>query len=342
LWNVTRRARATVLLVGMSVGACGGAGAESASVSRAEISGGEPTLAGAWPTVTWLDSGCSGVLVAPDLVVSAAHCGISARVASFGDVLDIRLDEATQTASVLAGAGISSVAVLGCTAYPDWSYAAGNDIAFCVLAKPALAASSIAPPLLACARSKLEIGSEATLVGFGQSTVGDALGVKRSVRLPITAIDPELRLGDATHGTCAGDSGSPAMVALGDTEHPDWHVAGVLSSGIAGDGCGLSYYTRLSTFVPWLEQTSGRSLTPCLAADGSPTASRSCASAALDAAGEPDANAISIGLTCSATPSSTDASCAFSFRRGQLRALETFGLFATLGVLLKSRRARRT
>jgi hypothetical protein len=89
--------RALVCSTGLLLVACGAAPVEPINGLRESISGGSPVLPGAWPAVAWLDNGCTGVLLAPDLVVFAAHCGTPA-AAWFADVLQIVVDEAAGTA----------------------------------------------------------------------------------------------------------------------------------------------------------------------------------------------------------------------------------------------------
>jgi hypothetical protein len=292
--------------------------------------------------VAWLELGCSGVLVAPDVLVYAAHCGVSASVASFGDVLDVQLDPVTKTATVLARPGTISVALSSCESYPGWSYGAGNDLAFCILAQPVIAATSIPPPLRGCQASSLAVDTECTLVGYGRSSSADAVGTKRTVRVPLAATDPELTVGDDLRGTCAGDSGGPAFIALGALpDQPDWHLAGVLSSGIAGEGCGVSYYTKLSPFVSWIESSSGRSLTPCLDTDGIRSASGSCSGAALDADGEPSAAAVVTSSGCPAAMAASAASCAVSVAPRRGSALAVWATLAALALCLERRRRAR-
>lgn len=94
------RLLAWLALFGLTV-ACSAPERQLGELSQA-IEGGQPTEAGAWPLVGWLDNGCTGVLVAPDLVIYPGHCGTRATTVWFGDELEIVVDVAAATARVVS------------------------------------------------------------------------------------------------------------------------------------------------------------------------------------------------------------------------------------------------
>jgi len=315
------------------LGACS-AREPDANTLEQPIRGGDAVRAGAWPNVAWLDNGCTSTLLAPDLLVFAAHCGDGAQIAYFSDELELAIDPINRTARAIPSEGLVSVSVARCETYPDWSFGAGNDIAYCVLERPVVGDGSIAPPLTGCARDLLREGMLATLVGFGEDVPDSGAGRKRSVEVPIARLAPELPLGDEERGTCSGDSGGPALVALGDSAHPDWRVAGVLSSGLSGEGCGVGYYTDVSAFVDWLEASSQRTLAPCSAKSASSTAR--CLGAALDRYGVPTPKAAAPLTACSSSKDA-EANCAFGAPSGS-RASAGAALLAVAAVFILRRR----
>jgi len=305
------------------------------------LSGADDVEPGAWPNVAWLDNGCSGVIVAPDLVVFAAHCGTAVTAAWFSDSLQLVIDAAAGTAEPVPQSGASSISITRCETYPNWALANGTDLAFCILSTPAIQQSLIAPPLTGCLHDRLAAGVSVTLVGFGRSTPDGAPGRKRVLEVPITHVGVELSIGDAEYGSCAGDSGSPAFVAVDPTTREDWHLVGVLSTGLAGDGCGVGFYEDLSTVLPWLESASGRDVTPCSTGDGVPTEA-SCRETALDANGEPMNDVPkTVGYPCLTPPTPHGAGDGCSVAPPGERGGSTAIVLAQLG-LLRIRRFRRT
>jgi hypothetical protein len=244
--------------------------ADELGESQAPLLQGEPVARGAFPNVVWLDSGCTGTLVHPRIVAYAAHCGLDQRAAGFGEEWFGNPADGRPSSR----GGVRSVPILGCQGHPDGGVQTGSDLAFCVLAEPVLDVP-YAPIIGGCELAAVKPGTELTLVGYGAPEPGAAIGVKRRLTAELLAVDDtrrELVIGGGGVGTCAADSGGPAFVALGPESSGGataWRLLGVLSSGDAGSDCrpSVSYYTELSPFVAWLEQTSGVDLSPCF--DGS-------------------------------------------------------------------------
>ena len=268
-------------------------------VVQQTITGGEPTAVGAWSTVAWLDNGCSGVLIAPDIVVYAGHCGAQATRAWFGDAFDVVVTD--DSAPVTESSAATPVDILECRVHPQSELASGTDVAFCWLVEPVLAARLIPPVALGCAHEQLQPGVPLTLVGYGVDGSGlEALGTKRSITAEIGAIGREITVGDEERGPCSGDSGGPAFMSLSASDGAsEWVLAGILSSGVEGSRCSTGYYTDLSQVMTWLESETGRDLTPCF--DGvtwRPT--ERCLRAALDehelvVLGRRDGRALALG-----------------------------------------------
>lgn len=244
-------------------------------VTRARISGGHAAPTGAWPNVVWLDNGCTGVLVDPDIVVYAAHCGTDVMAVWSGDRVDVVVDEAAKTIVTTGSSGGMRYPIKSCTAHPEWDLATGNDMAFCVLATAAQQDYAHVPTT--CNVDSVTAGTPTMLVGFGYD--GDELpGIKRVANLTVTSVGPELRIGDEVAGTCAGDSGSPAFTRIND----EWRLLGILSSGVQGQPCGPGYYTRADILQQWLEAAADTTVGRC---DGEPT-QQNCNRPLLDEEGK--------------------------------------------------------
>lgn len=123
-----------------------------------------------------------------------------------------------------------------------------------------------------CNQAMLEARADEAVKGFGYAV--NAFGIKEDdayalwdelvAKAPIPMSANMLCSGTYEGGktACSGDSGGPLVVPLTDGSYIQ---AGVVSWGLAaanGQGCEetalFSAYTRVSNFLPWLEQTIGQ------------------------------------------------------------------------------------
>jgi hypothetical protein len=225
------------------------------------IYGGTEADPGEWPAVVGISTGklCTGTLVAPDLVLTAAHCFDPEPTGPvqvyFGDSLG-------SAKTVLASSWAKHPEYC---VYPDCSEDV-HDFAWIRLSSPVSVAPIVPITDQAEFDEVMRVGTSFWFVGFGENEDG-VLGIKREVEATLTEFNEsgrEFRAGGGGKDTCYGDSGGPALVQPSSGQ---WRLAGVISRG-AECGEGGVYGVPLPELC-WLRDSSGVDLLPpgCEACD---------------------------------------------------------------------------
>lgn len=234
------RARAATpfgLALALQLGACGLVPEEDAvelGETSAPIVGGNPT--DQYPAVPLLYSEiegqdgaqlCSGTLISPRVILTAAHCvefrdgAPDQYVAYFGANVTVQSDPARRAA----------IEIIDFVFDPAWDIDdldAGHDIGLVLLDRPA----PVSPMPFNRAPLDSLVGQEVHLVGWGRTTGdGEDFGIKREVTSTLQGSTPLLmQYGSASANTCQGDSGGPNFMTIDGVEV----VAGVTSFGNTG------------------------------------------------------------------------------------------------------------
>jgi len=225
----------------------------------AAMVGGAPADAAATAVVTIVGSRgnfCTGALIAPDLVLSAAHCtlpGATYKIVDYDAGKQPRLRDVKRV-----------------SAHPDFNvqgilaHRASADVALLHLAAPMTGRSAAA---LGAPRAPLAAGNGFTVSGIGVTVQGDGRsgGVVRSAALVATGqpgtlqirlVDPATNNARPGLGACTGDSGAPVF----ESQNGRPTIIGVVSwstgaGNVAGCG-GLTGVTPLTLYRDWILQTA--------------------------------------------------------------------------------------
>lgn len=248
--------------------------AESASTPTSHVVGGTDVPAGKWRAtagIVFINGGgaqvlCTGVLIAPTVVMTAGHC-VSP------DLQQVLLDSNSLGADAVGQAEI--IDVVRVVEYPNWQFS--YDIAILQLAQP----SRIEPMVLShgCVRDRfIADNAPVTIVGYGAVDPNGTQYINELQEVDTiitdhdcsdlnhgcqTNVQPDGELGAGGMGvdSCFGDSGGPLYLR---TESGDF-VVGLTSRGYADNSLPCSQggiYVRLDsqTVRDWIQAEAGITL----------------------------------------------------------------------------------
>ena len=203
---------------------------------------------------------CTGEIISPHVVLTAAHCVDPATVGAGAQFVVF-------TGQVLSMTSPNSDFLTVKETHFNSSFDSnapenGNDVGVVILTNP----TSITPvPYNRTALPQSMVGGAMRVVGYGitsaSDTMGTSAGTRRTAPDTLAALDSQfVYLQDGSHGICEGDSGGPALMTLGGEER----IVGVTSFGYTGcpttgpSGGGQTAYagndTRIDAFSDFIDQ----------------------------------------------------------------------------------------
>ncbi|MED5374649.1 MAG: trypsin-like serine protease [Myxococcota bacterium] len=198
---------------------------------------------------------CSASLIAPQWILTAAHC-IEAAASfdqedlGFALTSDLRWDEAP----------LARVQIESWQTHPDWdgTWDEGGDLGVMKLAEPI---TDVEPLALNTLPMEGWEGTELVHVGFGvTSDGGKDSGTKRMATLPVQyVLDAAFISYKEGQNVCNGDSGGPSL--LQDPQTGDWSIVGVAVAATAYSGpdpCadGQAGSTRVDLTGDWIAEAT--------------------------------------------------------------------------------------
>lgn len=223
--------------------------------SPTPIYGGEIVAPDAWPEVVAIELGglnCTGTLIAPTLVLTAAHCFADAPAPH-----NVRVIIGDQSMDPKWVSAASSWEI-----HPDYCETCKTDIhdyGYIVLLEPAPAAPVRVLSTQDEWDENMQVGGEVLLIGYGEDEKGLS-SIKRQATTTIRKFSDsslEFLAGGDGVDSCQGDSGGPAYVT---TSGGQVRLAGVLSRGYAcGEG---GFYGNAYDVLCWVSEASGVDVTP--------------------------------------------------------------------------------
>ena len=210
----------------------------------------------------------SGTLIAPDVILTAAHVFTPDPLATS---VDFYFSLALNVSNFFAAMTLptDAVRIASYATAPGWdpsgSTLGSADARDAGLGFLQNSITSVEPAALATANDAgyLQVGSSIVIVGYGVSRANDmsgsTAGITRQATSHIWWLNAsELQNGMVSPVTCEGDSGGPALMVIPDGKAPAMRVVGVCSYG--DQDCQKGIDMRVDAYLDWIDATMRQAL----------------------------------------------------------------------------------
>ncbi|CAN5912592.1 hypothetical protein BH11MYX2_BH11MYX2_02510 [soil metagenome] len=207
-----------------------------------------------------LDS-CTAVLVAPKVLLTAAHCGDATDHPNYTYGIFPGDDAGNKNLVQIIPFLKTVTAVHPHPSYtPDLPFSADYDIAIVELQD----ALPVAPlPMRTTTVTSSIVNTPAQIIGYGQTTYMQFNQKRYSATTVVTAVEGDtIVVGDSAKRSCLGDSGGPALIG--------GEVAGIDSYGPTGCN-GAAHYRRVDAYATFIGQYVPPDVMPDPVPDPDPT-----------------------------------------------------------------------
>lgn len=193
---------------------------------------------------------CTGEVISPHVVLTAAHCVAPSSIGN-GNVFEIFLgNDINNSAQIVASNFVAVKETHYDTAFNINKLNGGHDVGI-LITTTALPLKPI--PFNHTALTSANVGQTVRFVGYGidnaRDLSGRSAGTKRQTSAAISGITSTfINFNSSTHGTCEGDSGGPAFLTVGGQSV----IAGLTSFGPYD--CSAGTDTRVDVYASFIDQ----------------------------------------------------------------------------------------